>query len=599
MARGPIPGERDAPSGLGTFAIFLLIVTMVALGMPWVSALGNLVAPDLSQHSWVSAASIALPALALGGILVLAGRAAVAARQRARAGGPEESARPNPSTPSRILSSSHFKTITAERPTTRFKDVAGVEEAKEELQEVVEFLRDSERFTALGARVPRGVMLVGPPGTGKTLLARAVAGEAGVPFISSSGSEFVELYVGVGASRARSLFQEARKLAPCIVFIDEIDAVGRRRGGHAGVSHEEREQTLNQILVEMDGFSDRSAVIVLAATNRADILDPALLRPGRFDRQVQLDVPDAAGRRQILNVHARGKPLADDADLDQLARQSTGLSGADLENVLNEAAILTARRHGTTIGQMELEEALDRVVAGPRRKSHLLSDAERVITAYHEVGHAMVAAALPNADRPVKISIISRGMAGGYTRLAPEQDRNMWRKSDFEAAIACAMGGHVAEELIFGEVTTGPSNDLQRASEMARRMVTSFGMSKRIGPMAIAGSGYPYDEEYRGVGVDTARAIDREVRKVISNAHRVAHEILSANRSTLESVARRLMDQETIEAEQVRELFKAIEQPRPGDRTSAAAAGPATVLHSRLHRQRASSRRRIGRDIPS
>jgi cell division protease FtsH len=432
-------------------------------------------------------------------------------------------------------------------------------------------------------------MLVGPPGTGKTLLARAVAGEAGVPFISSSGSEFVELYVGVGASRARSLFQEARKLAPCIVFIDEIDAVGRRRGGHAGVSHEEREQTLNQILVEMDGFSDRSTVIVLAATNRADILDPALLRPGRFDRQVQLDVPDAAGRRQILDVHARGKPLAEDADLDYLARQSTGLSGADLENVLNEAAILTARRRGTTIGQSELEEALDRVVAGPRRKSHLLSAAERVITAYHEVGHALVAAAIPNADRPVKISIISRGMAGGYTRLAPEQDRNMWRKSDFEAAITCAMGGHVAEELIFGEVTTGPSNDLQRASEMARRMVTSFGMSKRIGPMAIAGSGF-YDEEYRGVGSDTARAIDREVRKVLSNAHRVARGILVTNREILESVAKRLMDQETIEAEEVREVFKDIEQP-PADAAPIREVGPAVVLHSRLHRQRSSSNR--------
>jgi cell division protease FtsH len=595
MARGPVLGERDAPSGLGTFAIFLLIVTLVALGMPWVSSLGSLLTAELAgQHPWLNVASVAIPALALGGILVLAGRAAAAARARARSGGADEAPSRTLPTPSRILSSSHFKTITAERPTTRFHDVAGVEEAKEELQEVVEFLRDSQRFTALGARVPRGVMLVGPPGTGKTLLARAVAGEAGVPFISSSGSEFVELYVGVGASRARGLFQEARKLAPCIVFIDEIDAVARRRGGHAGVSHEEREQTLNQILVEMDGFSDRSAVIVLAATNRADILDPALLRPGRFDRQVQLDVPDAAGRRQILDVHARGKPLAEDADLDYLARQSTGLSGADLENVLNEAAILTARRHGTSIGQSELEEALDRVVAGPRRKSHLLSESERVITAYHEVGHALVAAAIPNADRVMKISIISRGMAGGYTRLAPEQDRNMWRKSDFEAAIACAMGGHVAEELIFGEVTTGPSNDLQRASEMARRMVTSFGMSKRIGPMAIAGSGFGYDmDEYRGVGDDTARAIDREVRKVISQAHRVAHEILTANRATLECVAQRLREQESIEAEEVRELFREIEKPRH-DEAAPMIAGDrsVTILQSRLQRQRSTGRAR-------
>jgi cell division protease FtsH len=578
---------------MGTFAVFLLIVTLVALGMPWMSALGGILFSSIGASSqWLSPAYLAIPVLALGGLLFMAARAA--GQARARSSGTEESPKSTLPTPSKILSSSHFKTITAERPTTRFRDVAGVEEAKEELQEVVQFLKDSDRFTALGARVPRGVMLVGPPGTGKTLLARAVAGEAGVPFISSSGSEFVELYVGVGASRARSLFQEARKLAPCIVFIDEIDAVGRRRGGHAGVSHEEREQTLNQILVEMDGFGDRSTVIVLAATNRADILDPALLRPGRFDRQVQLDVPDAAGRRLILDVHARGKPLAGDVNLDYLARQSTGLSGADLENVMNEAAILTARRSGSTIGQTELEEALDRVVAGPRRKSRLLTQAERVITAYHEVGHALVAAAIPHADRVMKISIISRGMAGGYTRLAPEQDRNMWRKSDFEAAIACAMGGHVAEELIFGEVTTGPSNDLQRASEMARRMVTSFGMSKRIGPMAIAGSGYGYDmDEYRGVGADTARAIDREVRKVLSQAHRMAHKILSVNRATIETTAQRLIERETIEADEVRELFAGIEIP-PVHEPELVAAGSHTdtLLHSRLHRQRSTGRAR-------
>ncbi|MFN0071895.1 MAG: ATP-dependent zinc metalloprotease FtsH [Chloroflexota bacterium] len=578
-------------SHLSTFALFVVAVAVVALAMPWLSAINTALLPDASTNRWQSTIFVLIPILMLGAVLVVGIRAA--ARSRAQATTTDTNQKSSVSTPAKVLSTSHFKTITAERPTTRFQDVAGVEEVKEELQELVQFLRDADRFTALGARVPRGVMLVGPPGTGKTLLARAVAGEAGVPFISSSGSEFVELYVGVGASRVRSLFQEARKLAPCIVFVDEIDAVGRRRGGNAGVSHEEREQTLNQILVEMDGFSDRTTIIILAATNRADILDPALLRPGRFDRQVTLDVPDAAGRSQILTVHARGKPLAPDVNLDELARQSVGLSGADLENLLNEAAILAARRHRTDIRQEELEEALDRVVAGPRRKSHLLSLKEREITAYHEVGHALVAEALPNADKVVKISIISRGMAGGYTRLAPAQDRNMWRKSDFEAAITCAMGGHVAEELIFGEVTTGPSNDLQRASEMARRMVTSFGMSKAIGPMAISGMGFGYEtDEYRGVGTDTARAIDREMRKVLSHAYDLAHAILSLNRATVEAAAQHLLQKEVIEAEEVRDLFQGIEIPTLSGRSAFSGRGAATPLSSRLLRQRSAGRPR-------
>src|SRR4051812_7607534 len=388
--------------------------------------------------------------------------------------------------PARVLSQSHVRAITSERPTTTFGDVLGVDEAREELQELVEFLKAPAKFAAVGARIPRGVLLVGPPGTGKTLLARAVAGEAGVPFLATSGSEFVELYVGVGASRVRTLFQEARKQAPCIIFVDEIDAVGRRRGGHVGVSHEEREQTLNQILVEMDGFDQRTNVILVAATNRPDVLDPALLRPGRFDRQVLLGHPDTQGRRAILALHTRGKPLASDVDLARLAHHTSGLTGAELENLANEAAILAARRAQLQVGHQEFEEALDRVVAGPRRKSRVLSVREKRITAYHEVGHALVAHCLPRADRVQKVSIVSRGQMGGYTRLLPEEDRNLWSKSEFEAAMACAMGGHVAESLIFGEVTTGASNDLQKATEMARRMVCQYGMSEQLGAVSLA-----------------------------------------------------------------------------------------------------------------
>jgi cell division protease FtsH len=458
--------------------------------------------------------------------------------------------------PNKVLANTHFRTITADRPATRFSDVAGVEEAKEELAEVVDFLRSPAKFVSVGARVPKGLLLVGQPGTGKTLLARAVAGEAGVPFISASGSEFVELYVGVGASRVRTLFQEAKKQAPCIVFVDEIDAVGRRRGGNIGMSHEEREQTLNQILVEMDGFDPRANVIVIAATNRADVLDPALLRPGRFDRQVTLDLPDANGRLAILQVHARSRPIAEGVDLDYVARQTAGLAGADLENLLNEAAILAARHCRSKILMEDLEEATDRVTAGPRRKSRVLSEREKRITAHHEIGHALVAYSLPAADRVSKVSIVSRGMAGGYTRLVPEQDRNMWSKSEFEAAIAAALGGHVAEEIVNGEVTTGPSNDLQRATELARRMVTEFGMSKEIGPLALGSPQGWFDGfDSRSYGEETARQIDLEVRRLVARGYQCARDILEANRAVLEAAARELLERETLDRQDLVRLF--------------------------------------------
>jgi cell division protease FtsH len=368
--------------------------------------------------------------------------------------------------------------IVVNKPNVTFDDVAGVEESKRELQEVVEFLRYPERFTALGARIPRGILLVGAPGTGKTLLAKAVAGEAGVPFFSLSGSEFVEMFVGVGASRVRDLFEQAKRNAPCIVFVDEIDAVGRHRGAGLGGGHDEREQTLNQILVEMDGFDTVSNVIILAATNRPDILDPALLRPGRFDRRIVLDAPDIKGREAILTVHAKGKPLERTVDLKVIARETSGFSGADLANLINEAALLAARDEKTAIGVPEFEEAIERVVAGPERKSRVISDKEKEVTAYHEAGHALVGWALPNTDPVHKVSIVSRGSVGGYTRFLPEEDRNLMTRSQFEDMLAAALGGRVAEEVTFGDITTGATNDLENATRIARQMVTRFGMSE-------------------------------------------------------------------------------------------------------------------------
>jgi cell division protease FtsH len=447
---------------------------------------------------------------------------------------------------------SRARMFAGNRPTITFTDVAGVEEAKQELAEVVEFLKYPDKFAALGARIPRGVLLVGPPGTGKTLLSRAVAGEAGVPFFSISGSEFVEMFVGVGASRVRDLFDQAKRNAPCIVFVDEIDAVGRQRGAGLGGSHDEREQTLNQILVEMDGFDTNTNVIVIAATNRPDVLDPALLRPGRFDRQVILDNPDIRGRLQVLEVHARGKPFEKNVNLQTLAKQTPGFSGADLANLLNEAAILAARRNKKAIGMGELEEAIDRVISGPERKSRIISEREKAITAYHEVGHALVARMLPNLDPVHKITIVARGLAGGYTRLLPQEDRYLYTKSQFEETLAWSLGGHAAEQLIFGEVTTGASNDIERSTSLARQMVTQYGMSEKLGPLALGKKeelvflGREIGEQ-RNYSEAVAEEIDSEVRTLINRAYSVARELLIKHKDKLIAVSEKLISEETIE----------------------------------------------------
>ena len=455
---------------------------------------------------------------------------------------------------------SRARMFTGNKTTVTFADVAGVEEAKQELQEIVEFLKYPEKFAALGARIPKGLLLVGPPGTGKTLISRAVAGEAGVPFFSISGSEFVEMFVGVGASRVRDLFEQAKRSSPCIVFVDEIDAVGRQRGAGLGGSHDEREQTLNQILVEMDGFDTNTNVIVIAATNRPDVLDPALLRPGRFDRQVVLDRPDIRGRIAILNVHAKGKPLDPSIKLDVLAKQTPGFSGADLSNLLNEAAILTARRGKRRIGMSELEEAIDRVVAGPERKSRIISEREKSITAYHEVGHALVARVLPNTDPVHKVSIVARGQAGGFTMLLPTEDRYLWSKPQFEDMLAYALGGHVAELLTFGEVTTGASNDIERVTKIARSMVTEYGMSDRIGPIALGHKdelvflGRDFGEQ-RNYSEQTAREIDEEVRRIVQEAFDKAYNILQQNKTRLIMISERLIKEETLEGALFESLF--------------------------------------------
>lgn len=446
------------------------------------------------------------------------------------------------------------------KPSVTFTDVAGVEEAKQELQEIVEFLKYPEKFAALGARIPKGLLLVGPPGTGKTLISRAVAGEAGVPFFSISGSEFVEMFVGVGASRVRDLFEQAKRNSPCIVFVDEIDAVGRQRGAGLGGSHDEREQTLNQILVEMDGFDTNTNVIVIAATNRPDVLDPALLRPGRFDRQVVLDRPDIRGRIAILQVHAKGKPLDTDVSLDVLAKQTPGFSGADVANLLNEAAILAARRNKRKISMSELEEAIDRVVAGPARKSRIISEREKSITAYHEVGHALVARMLRNTDPVHKVSIVARGQAGGFTMLLPTEDRYLWSKPQFEDMLAYALGGHVAELITFGEVTTGASNDIERVTKIARSMVTEYGMSSLIGPMALGHKeelvflGRDFGEQ-RNYSEQTAREIDEEIHRIIQEAFDKAYNILLQNKSRLILISERLIKEETLEGPTFEGLF--------------------------------------------
>lgn len=452
---------------------------------------------------------------------------------------------------------SRARLFTTERPTVTFDDVAGVDEAKEELKEVVEFLREPQKFAALGARIPKGVLLVGPPGTGKTLLAKAVAGEAGVPFFSISGSEFVEMFVGVGAARVRDLFDQAKRHSPCIVFIDEIDAVGRYRGAGLGGSHDEREQTLNQILVEMDGFDTDTNVIVMAATNRPDILDPALLRPGRFDRRIVLDRPDVKGRRAILEVHVRNKPLDKDVDLDVLARETPGFVGADIENMVNEAAILAARRNKKAISMREFQEAIERVIAGPERKSRIISEEERRIIAYHEAGHALVMHHLPNCDPVHKISIIARGMALGYTMPLPEEDRYLQRKSKFLDELAGLLAGRAAEEIVFGDITTGAANDLEQATKLARAMVTRYGMSEKLGPMTFGEKqelvflGKEIGEQ-REYSEKVAQEIDEEVRKLVQQAYERAKEILRTHRDKLDRLAQALMEKETLEGEELK-----------------------------------------------
>jgi len=459
-----------------------------------------------------------------------------------------------------------------------FADVAGVDEAKTELQEVVEFLKFPEKFNSLGARIPRGVLLVGPPGTGKTLMARAVAGEAGVPFFSISGSEFVEMFVGVGASRVRDLFDQAKRNSPCIVFVDEIDAVGRQRGAGLGGSHDEREQTLNQILVEMDGFDTNTNVIVVAATNRPDVLDPALLRPGRFDRQVILDRPDMRGRTEILRVHTKGKPLDKGVDVEGVARQSPGFSGADLANLVNEAAILSARRNKKVIGMSEFQEALERIIAGPERKSRVISDAEKAIIAYHEGGHAVVQRILPKCDPVAKVTIISRGMALGYTMALPTEDRYLQSKTEFEDKIAGLLGGNVAERMIFGDTTTGASNDIEKATDLARRMVTEFGMSDKLGPLSFG----KRDElvflgreigEQRNYSDDVARQIDEEVRAIIDKAYERATEVLTTHRDRLVALAEKLVAEETVDSAAFEALFSDM-PPKDDGRGIPAVIGP-------------------------
>ncbi|MGJ5675797.1 MAG: ATP-dependent zinc metalloprotease FtsH3 [Nostochopsis sp.] len=446
-----------------------------------------------------------------------------------------------------------------------FGDVAGIDQAKLELNEVVDFLKNADRFTAVGAKIPKGVLLVGPPGTGKTLLARAVAGEAGVPFFSISGSEFVEMFVGVGASRVRDLFEQAKANAPCIVFIDEIDAVGRQRGAGLGGGNDEREQTLNQLLTEMDGFEGNTGIIIIAATNRPDVLDAALLRPGRFDRQVVVDRPDYSGRVEILKVHARGKTLAKDVDLDKIARRSPGFTGADLSNLLNEAAILAARRNLTEISMDEINDAIDRVLAGPEKKDRVMSEKRKELVAYHEAGHALVGALMPDYDPVQKISIIPRGRAGGLTWFTPSEDRmdsGLYSRSYLENQMAVALGGRIAEELIFGEeeVTTGASNDLQQVARVARQMVTRFGMSEKLGPVALGRQqgnmflGRDIMSE-RDFSEETAAAVDGEVRQLVDLAYARAKKVLTDNRHVLDQLAEMLVEKETVDAEELQDLL--------------------------------------------
>ncbi len=501
------------------------------------------VAPRSAWDGWLTVLGTLLPLILIGGFFFFILRQAQGAGNQALNFG-----------------KSRARMFTGDKPTVTFDDVAGVDEAKQELAEIVEFLREPEKFISLGARIPKGVLMVGPPGCGKTLTAKAISGEAGVPFFSISGSEFVEMFVGVGASRVRDLFDQAKRNSPCIIFMDEIDAVGRHRGAGLGGSHDEREQTLNQILVEMDGFDTDTNVIVVAATNRPDILDPALLRPGRFDRRVVLDRPDRKGREQILGIHVKGKPLASNVDLQVVAKQTPGFVGADLENLVNEAAILAARRNKKQISMPEFQEAIEKVIAGPERKSRIIPEKERNIIAHHEAGHALVMKLIPECDPVHKVSIIARGMAGGYTLSMPVDDRYLKNQSKFEADLAALMGGRVAEEIIFDEITTGASNDLERATKMARAMVTQYGMSQKLGPLIFGEK----DElvflgkeigEQRNYSEEIARQIDHEVRRIIESAYERASKILHENKTKLEEIAQRLLKEETLDAQAFEAIF--------------------------------------------
>jgi cell division protease FtsH len=492
---------------------------------------------------WFTVIGTLLPLLLIGGLFMMIMRQAQGSNNQAMSFG-----------------KSKARVFTGDKPTVTFADVAGAEESKQELQEVVEFLKEPQKFAALGARIPKGVLLVGPPGTGKTLMAKAISGEAGVPFFSVSGSEFVEMFVGVGASRVRDLFEQAKRNSPCIVFVDEIDAVGRQRGAGLGGSHDEREQTLNQILVEMDGFDTDTNIIIIAATNRPDILDPALLRPGRFDRQVVMDRPDMRGREAILKVHIKGKPLEPDINLETIAKGTPGFVGADIENLVNEAAILAARRNKRSIGMSEFQEAVERVIAGPERRSRLISDKEKLIIAYHETGHALVRRMLPKCDPVHKISIISRGMALGYTMSLPENDRVLVSKMKFEQDLSAILGGRVAEELVFGDVTNGAVDDLGKVTKLARAMVTQYGMSAKLGPMVF---GQRHEliflgrdlGEQRNFSEPVAREIDKEVNRIVTEAYDRSKAILTKYSELHHAIAKRLIEIETLDADEFEAFF--------------------------------------------
>jgi cell division protease FtsH len=496
-----------------------------------------------SSSAWVSILEYMLPFVLMFGLWILV-------MNNIQGGG------------SKVMSfgKSRAKRMAVDSPKITFRDVAGVDEAVEELHEIKEFLENPKKFQALGARIPKGVLLYGPPGTGKTLLARAVAGEAGVPFFSISGSDFVEMFVGVGASRVRDLFEQAKQNSPCIIFMDEIDAVGRHRGAGMGGGHDEREQTLNQLLVEMDGFEMKDNIILIAATNRPDILDPALLRPGRFDRQIVVDRPDRGGRKKILEVHTRGKPLAREIDVDVLAGQTPGFTGADLSNLVNEAALLAARNGKREITQVELEEGIMRVIAGPEKKTRVMSEGERRITAYHEMGHAIVGHFLPNSDPIHKISVISRGQALGYTISLPGEDKFLTTRAELLDTMAMTLGGRAAEEIVFGEITTGASNDLEKVTATAKQMVMRFGMSEKLGPRVF---GHDHGQPFLGrefssepdYSDDIAREIDGEIRQIVEGAHRQALEILGQHRESLNRISEILIKRETIEADQFEALL--------------------------------------------